>query len=242
MTEATLASRALTCAAEPWDFGFDPAHTALLVIDMQNDFCAIGGYCHAYMEKKGIGDEAIALLREPIEPLTGVLDACRSAGVMVVYTVEAHHPDLADVPANKMEGTINVGAPIGSEGPLGRLLIRGERGSEVVDELAPQAGERVLHKPGKGAFFATDLDHILRNNAITHLLVTGVTTDCCVLGTRMEARDRGYHTVQLEDCCAATRRENHAAVFNMIRTHPEAFGLMASSRALISALDRKSVV
>ena len=236
MTEATLGTRALTCAAEPWDFVFDPAHTALLVIDMQNDFCAIGGYCHAYMAKKGLGDEAIALLREPIEPLSEVLDACRSAGVLVVYTVEAHHPDLNDVPHNKMEGTINVGAPIGSEGPLGRLLIRGEQGSEVVEELAPREGERVLHKPGKGAFFATELDHILRNNAITHLLITGVTTDCCVLGTRMEARDRGYHTVQLEDCCAATRRENHAAVFSMIRTHPEAFGLMASSGALVSAL------
>ena len=222
--------------AEPWEFVFEPHRTALVVIDMQNDFCAIGGYCHAYMTKNGVGDEAIALLREPIAPLIKLLDACRSSGVMVLYTVESHWPDLADVPANKMEGTVNVGAPIGSDGPMGRLLIRGERGSEIVEELAPREGEHVVHKPGKGAFFATDLDHILRNNGITHLVITGVTTDCCVLSTRMEARDRGYHTVQIEDCCGATRRENHAAVFNMIRTHPEAFGLMASSQAFTSAL------
>jgi nicotinamidase-related amidase len=234
--DATLTTRTLACAAEPWDFEFDPSRTALMVIDMQNDFCAVGGYCHAYMEKRGLGDEAIALLREPIEPLSRVIDASRAAGITVIYTVEAHWPDLTDVPANKMEGTENVGAPIGSKGPLGRLLVRGERGSDIVDELAPQACEHIVHKPGKGAFFATDLEHILRTNEITHLAIGGVTTDCCVLATRMEARDRGFHTLQLEDCCAATRRENHAAVFNMIRTHPEAFGLMASSPAFISAL------
>lgn len=226
----------LSCKAEPWDFSFDPQHTALLVIDMQNDFCAVGGYCHAYMEKRGLGEEAIMLLREPIAPLSKVLDAARAAGMPVIYTIEAHWPDLTDVPQNKMEGTVNVGAPIGSEGPLGRLLIRGERGSAVVDELTPRDNEHVVYKAGKGAFFATDLDHILRNRGITHLVITGVTTDCCVLATRMEARDRGYHTVQIEDCCAATRRENHDAVFAMIRTHPEAFGLMASSEGLLSAL------
>jgi nicotinamidase-related amidase len=236
MRMATLAGETLTCAAEPWDFTFRPSSTALLVIDMQNDFCGIGGYCHAYMQKKGLGDEAIKLLRDPIEPLKAVLDAARAAGVTVVYTVESHWPDLSDLPANKLEGTVNVGAPIGSEGPHGRLLIRGERGSEIVEELALREGEHVVHKPGKGAFFATDIDHILRNRGVTHLVITGVTTDCCVLTTRMEARDRGYHTLQLEDCCGATRRENHAAVFNMIRTHPEAFGLMASSRDFIAAL------
>jgi biuret amidohydrolase len=236
MTTADLQHPRLVCSAEPWDFACDPHHTAVLVIDMQNDFCAVGGYCHAYMAKRGGGDEAIQLLREPIGPIANLLDAVRSAGMPVIYTVEAHWPDMADVPANKLEGTVNVGAPIGSEGPLGRLLIRGEKGSAIVDELAPQPGEHVVHKPGKGAFFATDLDHILRNHSITHLVITGVTTDCCVLTTRMEARDRGYHTLQLEDCCGATKRSNHDAVFAMIRTHPEAFGLMASSAELISAL------
>ncbi|MGI8559458.1 MAG: cysteine hydrolase family protein [Solirubrobacteraceae bacterium] len=236
MNTTHLETKELVCAADPWDFAFDPVHTAVLVIDMQNDFCAIGGYCHAYMAKQGIGDAAIALLREPLEPLANVLDAARVAGIPVIYTVEAHWPDLADVPSNKMQGTVKVGAPIGSNGPLGRLLIRGERGSAIVDELAPRPGEHVVQKPGKGAFFATDLDHILRNQGVTHLIITGVTTDCCVLATRMEARDRGYHTLQLEDCCAATQRKNHDAVFAMIRTHPEAFGLMSSSQALLFAL------
>ena len=228
----------LTTAAEPWDFEFDPRHTALLVIDMQNDFCLPGGYCYQYMERKqGQGNEAIARLREPIGPISRVLEAARAAELMTIFTVESHWPDLSDAPPNKMEGTTMVGAPIGAMGPYGRNLIRGDWGTEVIDELRPLPGEHVLHKPGKGAFVATDLDLILRIRGISHLVFTGITTDCCVLFSRQGARDRGYHTVQLEDCCAASVRENHDAIFNMIRTHPEAFGLMSTSDAFVEALE-----
>lgn len=225
-----------TLRAEPWAFEFDPARTALVVVDMQNDFCLPGGYCHQYMERFGRADEAIDALRAPIRPLQRVLEAARGAELMVLYTIESHWPDLSDAPPNKRDGTERVGAPIGAQGPHGRNLVRGEWGTEVIDELRPRPGEHVLHKPGKGAFVATDLDLILRSRGITHLVFTGITTDCCVLFSRQGARDRGYHTVQIEDCCAASVQANHDAVFAMIRTHPEAFGLMASSGALVDAL------
>lgn len=227
--------RTLVCAAEPWNFEFDPRQSALLVIDMQKDFCARGGYLEGIVAK-GLADEAVETLRKPIGPLRQVLDASREASLIVIYTIECHWPDLSDLPDNKRDGAARVGAPIGSEGPLGRLLVRGEEGCEIVEELAPLAGEHVVHKPGKGAFFATDLDHILRNRGITHLIFSGITTDCCVLATRFEARYRGYHTLMLEDCCAATPPAGHDAVFAMVRAHPQAFGLASSSAAFVRAL------
>lgn len=226
-----------TCKAEPWNFVFDPVHTCLLIIDMQGDFLSEQGYCHQYMEKKSLGTEAIRLLRAPIQPLQQVRQRVHELQMMVLYTIESHWPDLRDLPKNKAEGAEKVGAAIGSEGPLGRLMLRGEKGTEIVPELAPQPGEYVIDKPGKGAFFATDLDLILRNKEITHLILTGVTTDCCVLTTRMEALDRGYYYLQLEDCCAATRLENHLGVSNMIRTHPEAFGLLSHSDHFLASLN-----
>lgn len=236
MREKNPGNGMVTLDAEPWVFSFDPQQTAVLVIDMQNDFCQPGGYCYQYTAQKGFGDEAIDALRAPIDPIARVLDAARQAEMSVIFTVESHWPDLADVPPNKLEATVKVGAPIGAQGTFGRNLIRGEWGTEVIDELRPLEGEHIVHKAGKGGFVGTDLDLILRNRGVTHLVFTGVTTDCCVLFTRQGARDRGYHTVQLEDCCAASRRENHDAIFRMIQTHPEAFGLMSTSEALVRTL------
>ena len=226
----------VTLKAEPWELEFDPSKTALMVIDMQNDFTLPGGYCHQYMEARGMGDEAIETLRTPIEPIQRCLEAARGAGMTVIYTIESHWADLSDAGPAKMNGTIKVGAPIGAQGEHGRNLVRGDWGTEVIDELTPLPEEHVLHKAGKGGFVATDLDLILRSAGITHLVFTGITSDCCVLFTRQGAYDRGYHTVQLEDACAASVKENHDAVFNMIRTHPEAFGLMASSEAFVDAV------
>lgn len=223
-------------SAEPWDFEITPERTALLVIDMQNDFCRAGGYAYQCLERKGLGAAAITSLRGPIEPLKRVIEAARKASLTVIYTVESHWADLSNVPPNKMEGTIRAGAPIGANGPYGRHLIRGNWGTEVIEELEPLPNEHVVHKAGKNAFVATDLDLILRAKGVTHLAVTGVTTDCCVLFTRQGARDRGYYTVQIEDCCAASYHENHEAIFNMIRAHPEAFGLMTSSDMFIRGL------
>lgn len=226
----------VTLKSEPWEIEFDPGKTALMVIDMQNDFTLPGGYCHQYMEARGMGDEAISTLRTPIEPIQRTLEAARRADMKVIYTIESHWADLSDAGPAKMDGTVKVGAPIGAQGPHGRNLVRGDWGTEVIDELKPVPDEHVLHKAGKGGFVATDLDLILRSAGITHLVFTGITTDCCVLFTRQGAYDRGYHTIQLEDACAASVKSNHDAVFNMIRTHPEAFGLMASSGAFIDAL------
>jgi nicotinamidase-related amidase len=153
----------LTLRGEPWNFEFVPARTALLVIDMQNDFCLPGGYCYQYTAPKGVGDQAIANLRTPIEPIQRVLDSARRIGLTVIFTIESHWGDLSDVPPNKMEGTIKVGAPIGARGPYGRNLIRGEWGTKVIEELTPLPNEHVLHKAGKGGFVATDLDLILRS-------------------------------------------------------------------------------
>jgi nicotinamidase-related amidase len=235
--EQTVSGNLVTMQAEPWEFPFDPATTALLVIDMQNDFTLPGGYCHQYMEARGLGgDDAISTLRTPIDPIQRCLDAARAAGMTVIYTVESHWADLSDAAPPKMDGTIRVGAPIGATGPHGRNLVRGDWGTEVIEELTPLPEEHVLHKAGKGGFVATDLDLILRSRGITHLVFTGITTDCCVLFTRQGARDRGYHTIQLEDACAASVKENHDAIFNMIRTHPEAFGIMGTSEAFVDAV------
>lgn len=205
---------------------------------MQRDFCEIrGGYLSETCRRAGIGDEVVQRLRAPIGPIARVLDRARSAGMPVVYTVEAHQPDLSDIPESKRDGMERIGTPIGSDSPLGRVMVWGEPGSEIVEELAPRPDELVVPKPGKGAFYATDLDDQLRDRGVTHLVIVGITTDCCVFTTRMEARDRGYHTMQLHDCCAATRNEAHEVVCDAMRAHPEAFGLISRSDAFCTALD-----
>lgn len=181
-----------TVQAEPYEFAFAPSTAALVIIDMQRDFVDPGGFGEA------LGND-VSLLRKAIAPTKRVLDAARKRGLLVIHTREGHRPDLADLPeAKKLRGRLKTG--IGDPGPMGRILVRGERGHDIIDELKPAPGEPVVDKPGKGAFYATDLDSMLHNRGIRQLVVCGVTTEVCVNTTVREANDRGYDCLVLEDC------------------------------------------
>ena len=214
----------------PYDGVLDPARTALVCIDWQVDFCGPGGYVDA------MGYD-LKLTRAGLEPTAAVLDAVRRVGMTVVHTREGHRPDLADCPANKLWRSKRIGAGIGDAGPAGRILVVGEPGWEIVPEVAPVAGEIVLDKPGKGAFYATELDLLLRVRGITSLIFTGITTDVCVHTTMREANDRGYECLLLEDCTGATDYDNYLAALQMVKMQGGVFGAVASSAALMSALD-----
>jgi nicotinamidase-related amidase len=221
----------------PWPYDGDlrPENTALIIIDMQTDFCGKGGYID------GLGYD-LSMSRACIEPIGRVLALFRQKGFWVLHTREGHRPDLADLPANKRwrSRVLQNGAPgqpgIGDVGPCGRVLVRGEPGWEIIPELAPLEGESIIDKPGKGSFCATDLDLILRQRGIRNIVLTGITTDVCVHTTMREANDRGYECVILGDCCAATDPGNHLAALKMVTMQNGVFGAISTSSSLIEVL------
>ncbi|NBC31323.1 MAG: isochorismatase family protein [Alphaproteobacteria bacterium] len=218
----------LSLPAEPGPIALDPARTALVIIDMQRDFLEPGGFGET------LGND-VALLQRAVDPTKTALGSARAAGLLVVHTREGHRPDLADAPPAKLAR----GAPsrrIGDAGPMGRILVRGEPGHEIVAELAPAPGEPVIDKPGKGAFYETDLDLILRNRGVDTLAVCGVTTEVCVHTTIREANDRGYRCVALGDCCASYFPDFHRVGLEMIKAQGGIFGWVSGSAAFAATL------
>jgi nicotinamidase-related amidase len=218
----------LTVQADPYPFEFDPGHAALLIIDMQRDFVEPGGFGET------LGND-VSQLRAVIPPLQAALAATREAGITVIHTREGHVPDLSDCPPAKL----NRGKPalrIGDPGPKGRILIRGEYGHDIIDELAPADGELVIDKPGKGSFYATGLDDTLRSLGITSLIVTGVTTEVCVHTTVREANDRGYECLVLADCVGSYFPEFQRYGLAMIAAQGGIFGWVASAENYLKAL------
>lgn len=217
-----------TIKAEPHDFPLDPAATALLMIDMQRDFLDEGGF----------GDRMgydISLLRKTIAPNRQILEASRKAGLLIIHTREGFRPDLTDASPSKLNRSFeNVG--LGSEGPLGRALIRGEDGHDIIAELYPLPHEPIIDKPGHGAFFATELDLILRNHDIKRLIICGVTTENCVHSTAREAKDRGYECLILEDCVASYVPEFQRVGIDMFRSQGGLLGRVSTSQDVLTAL------
>jgi nicotinamidase-related amidase len=221
----------VTIAAEPEPVALDLAKTALIIIDMQRDFLEPGGFGET------LGND-VSRLAAAVEPCRKVLDAARRHGLLVIHTREGHRPDLSDAPPAKVER----GAPslrIGAAGPMGRILIRGEPGHDIVAALYPASGEPVIDKPGKGAFYQTELELMLRNRGIENLLVCGVTTEVCVNTTVREANDRGYRCVVLSDGCASYFPHFHEAGLAMIKAQGGIFGWVSDSASVIAALESR---
>ncbi|HVT07833.1 MAG TPA: isochorismatase family cysteine hydrolase [Polyangia bacterium] len=224
----------VTIQAEPGALEVDPARTAVVMIDMQRDFLEPGGF------GESLGND-VSLLTKAIAPAKRLLAAARKLGMLVVHTREGHRPDLSDAPPAKVERgspSVRIGAP----GPMGRILIRGEAGHDIIPELAPAPNEPVVDKPGKGAFYATDLQSILQNRGIENLIVGGVTTEVCVHTTVREANDRGYRCVVAADCCGSYFPEFHRMGLEMIKAQGGIFGWVSDAPRILAALETSRAV
>jgi biuret amidohydrolase len=218
----------ITFDAEPASLSVSLEHAALVIIDMQRDFLEPGGFGEA------LGND-VSRLQSAVGPLREVLAAARQLGMMVIHTREGHRPDLSDAPPHKVVRG-DPSTRIGAMGPMGRILVRGEPGHDIIPELYPIAGEPVIDKPGKGAFYQTDLELMLKNNGIDTLFVTGVTTEVCVNTTVREANDRGFRCVVISDCCGSYFPEFHAAGLAMIKAQGGIFGSVAASKPLLNSM------
>jgi biuret amidohydrolase len=213
----------------PFDGNLTPGNTALIIIDMQVDFCGVGGM-------STVSGTDLAMMREPIQPIQRVLGAARSCGMQVIYTREGHRPNGSDLTAVKRFRSRLGGAGVGDESPIGRILTRGDAGHAIIPELAPEPGDAIIDKVGSGCFYCTEMEHLLRNRGIRNLIFVGVTTECCVHTSIREASDRGFDNLLLSDCTAALTRELKNAAIDIISNPFTLFGTIGTSDAAIEAL------